>query len=153
MTAAARHVAIRAAAGSGKTFQLTNRLLELLCSGATPSSVLAATFTRKAAGEILERLMLRLSAAAASQKASDELARQLSLRGLERSQLLDLLGRLVQQLHSLRICTLDGLFASLAGGFTLELQLPAGWRIVEAHEDERLRQEAVRAVVAARRRR
>ena len=36
-------------------FQLANRFIGLLAAGERPSSILAATFTRKAAGEILER--------------------------------------------------------------------------------------------------
>ena len=46
------HVSILASAGSGKTFQLTNRYIQILARGAAPSSILASTFTRAAAGEI-----------------------------------------------------------------------------------------------------
>ena len=45
---------IRASAGTGKTFQLTNRYLQLLRMGERPDEILATTFTRKAAGEILD---------------------------------------------------------------------------------------------------
>ena len=51
-----QHELIRASAGTGKTFELTNRYLQLLHLGATPEELLATTFTRKAAGEIFERL-------------------------------------------------------------------------------------------------
>ena len=44
---------IRASAGSGKTYALTTRHLRLLRAGASPQTILATTFTRKAAGEIL----------------------------------------------------------------------------------------------------
>ncbi len=61
MTAAAlnpRHsVVIEACAGSGKTWLLVSRILRLLLTGAAPSSILAITFTRKAAQEMQERLM------------------------------------------------------------------------------------------------
>jgi ATP-dependent helicase/nuclease subunit A len=44
---------IRASAGTGKTFQLANRFLKLLLQGAAADEILATTFTRKAAAEIL----------------------------------------------------------------------------------------------------
>ena len=50
-------VVIEACAGSGKTWLLVSRILRLLLAGATPSSILAITFTRKAAQEMQERLM------------------------------------------------------------------------------------------------
>ena len=53
-----RHVVIRASAGTGKTYQLSNRFIGLLAAGVPPEQILATTFTRKAAGEILDRVLL-----------------------------------------------------------------------------------------------
>ena len=57
-------IVIRASAGTGKTYQLASRFLRLLDANVPPESILAATFTRKAAGEILERILLTLARAA-----------------------------------------------------------------------------------------
>jgi ATP-dependent helicase/nuclease subunit A len=53
----ARSVVVEACAGSGKTWLLVSRILRLLLAGAAPSSILAITFTRKAAEEMKARLM------------------------------------------------------------------------------------------------
>ena len=47
------HLRITASAGTGKTFRLTDRIVELLLLGVEPRKILALTFTRKAAGEFL----------------------------------------------------------------------------------------------------
>lgn len=49
-------VVVEACAGSGKTWMLVTRVFRLLMAGASPDSILAITFTRKAAQEMMERL-------------------------------------------------------------------------------------------------
>src|SRR5262245_8276500 len=54
--APAASVVIEACAGSGKTWMLVSRIVRLLLDGASPSQILAITFTRKAAQEMATRL-------------------------------------------------------------------------------------------------
>ncbi len=49
-------VVVEACAGAGKTWMLVSRILRALLAGAEPHEILAITFTRKAAGEMRERL-------------------------------------------------------------------------------------------------
>jgi len=51
---------VTASAGSGKTYMLITRIVRLLLEDAQPGSILALTFTRKAAAEMQQRLSERL---------------------------------------------------------------------------------------------
>ncbi|MEO5698826.1 MAG: UvrD-helicase domain-containing protein, partial [Burkholderiaceae bacterium] len=51
-----RSVVVEACAGAGKTWMLVSRILRALLEGAEPHEILAITFTRKAAGEMRDRL-------------------------------------------------------------------------------------------------
>lgn len=53
-------VLVLAGPGTGKTHTLTERVLRLLDSGVAPQSLAVVTFTRRAAGELRERLAARL---------------------------------------------------------------------------------------------
>ena len=139
-------VVIQASAGSGKTYQLSNRYLGLLLAGAPVERVLAATFTRKAAGEILDRVMQRLADAAADDAGCAALASALD-RELSLAEVRGVLRELLGRLHRVQVSTLDSFFGRLAGSFALDLGLPAGWRIVEPVVDRRLRREALRRVL------
>ena len=142
-------VLIRASAGTGKTFQLSNRYIGLLHSGVMPDQILATTFTRKAAGEILDRVVVRLAKAALNDQARIDLTGFLGLETLSADCCHELLGRLIQHLHRLRVSTLDAFFAQLAGSFSLELGLPPGWRIVEELHDAYLRSEAIEVMLSS----
>ena len=52
---------ISANAGSGKTYSLINRVMQLLVSGADPDKILCITFTNSAAEEMKSRLFERLA--------------------------------------------------------------------------------------------
>ncbi len=55
-----RNATVHASAGTGKTWLLVTRILRLLLAGARPDSILAVTFTRKAAAEMQQRVTERL---------------------------------------------------------------------------------------------
>lgn len=57
---------IDASAGTGKTYQLANRFIALLAIGVPATQMIALTFTRKAAGEFMTRIIRELAQAAAS---------------------------------------------------------------------------------------
>ncbi|MCL2305925.1 MAG: UvrD-helicase domain-containing protein, partial [Planctomycetaceae bacterium] len=141
------NILIRASAGSGKTFQLSNRYLSLAFGGAAWETMLASTFTKKAAGEILDRILLRLADAALHEKSRLDLAGFLKRpNDLSRQEVLDLLLQSVRNLHRLRVGTLDSFFIQIASSFCLELGIPLGWQIAEELDEQRFLAEAVREV-------
>lgn len=133
---------IRASAGTGKTFQLSNRFLKLLAAGADSGTILATTFTRMGAGEILDRIVERLSAAALSDEAACQLSTELEI-DLTRSTAQQLLRDLMRNIHRLQIGTLDAFFYRIAQTFRLELGLPTQWEIVS---EQRMAQQHLGAI-------
>ena len=144
---------IKASAGSGKTFQLSNRYLQLVFYGAKPETILATTFTRKAAGEILDRIFLRLADAATDENKRRELS-QFVLVGNREGEILSqaevhaTLALLTRNIHRLRVSTLDSFFQRIAGNLSLELGMPAAdWRIMETDDRSPLLLEGIRELL------
>jgi len=133
MTPALDHKLIRASAGAGKTYELTSRYIDLLREGAQPRDILATTFTRKAAGEILERLLSRLA-----QQADDD---------IESRRLLVMVCR---NLHTVSVSTIDSFFGRMASCFHYELDLPANSRMIGEGDAAagQLRAQAIDAMLA-----
>ncbi len=112
-----RSLIVQAPAGSGKTTLLIQRYLRLLSAVDEPEAILAMTFTRKAAGEMLARVEQAL--ALASQPASawpDDPSKRQTLRLAQAAlQHADRRGWQLQETPGrLRIQTIDGVHRSLA---------------------------------------
>lgn len=143
---------ILASAGSGKTFRIVSRIIGLLAHGEPPESIFATTFTRKAAGEILGRVLVRLAAASLDDEAAAELASHASFDAdapvtLDAERCRALLRDLVQRLHRLNIGTLDAFFVRGAQSFAHEIGLPPGWSIADAPTASRALTEALQEVL------
>ncbi len=142
------HRFVLASAGTGKTFYLTNRYMRLIAQGEDASEIVATTFTRKAAGEILERVTGRLAEGAAGDRGLRELRRHVA-EGLDAPRCAALLRTLALDAQRLRILTLDAWLQHLASGLALDLGVAPGWRVAEEDEDLRLREQAVEQALEA----
>ncbi|SDK14712.1 UvrD-helicase domain-containing protein [Microbulbifer yueqingensis] len=121
-----RSFAVSAPAGSGKTGLLTQRVLKLLAHCRQPEEVLAITFTRKAAGEMRERLLKALLQARDRPRPQNpheavtwDLARQLLEQDRRHN------WQLLQAPQRLRFQTIDGLCRSLASQLPIDSGLGA----------------------------
>ncbi len=138
--------ALKASAGSGKTYSLTVRYLSLLFLGANPANIVALTFTKKAAQEMKERIDKTLrhleglseleSISKATSKSKEELlsAKKQVLKNF---------------LHSpLHIETIDAFFGKILRKFSLHLGIMPDFATVDEMHSKKLEklfiQEALR---------
>lgn len=129
-----RNAVVHAAAGTGKTWLLVGRLLRLLLQGANPSSILAITFTRKAAAEMRVRLGERLLAMC---EASDaELDAMFKAIGIApTAELQQRARRLYEELlvapHDLRVTTFHAFCQELLARFAFEAEIAPAFEVLE----------------------
>ena len=151
------HRLLLASAGTGKTFQLANHFAGLLAIGVAPEKILATTFTRKAAGEILDRVLLRLSEAASASEAGED-TRGFLRETAERvepgsgeiitaSHCQSMLAALLRTIDRFQVRTLDSFFVRLARLFAFELEIAPEWRITDEVEESALVAEGVARVL------
>lgn len=128
-----RSFIVQAPAGSGKTALLIQRYLRLLAHVDAPEEIVAMTFTRKAAGEMRERVLVALRVAHEDATADDDHAR--SVKELARAALArdrECGWELLSNPSRLRIQTIDALCASLAR----QMPLLSGFGAVPSMTDD-----------------
>jgi len=147
-----RSVAVEACAGAGKTWMLVSRILRALLeegdSACEPHEILAITFTKKAAGEMRERLDQWLEQFAG--RSPEELVRELVIRGVEPAAALAAIPRLqglyrhlLEGGRPVQFRTFHAWFAGLLRNAPLavlrELGLPANYELLEDDAEARAR--------------
>ena len=138
---------VHAAAGTGKTWLLTSRIVRLLMAGAQPGAIVAITFTRKAAQEMADRVHRRLFDMAG---VPDEKLGQMLLEiGIapERDSLATaraLYERVLTSPHTLRTTTFHAFCQELLQRFAFEAGIAPGFEVVE--DNAELRRQAWQAL-------
>jgi len=137
------NIAVFASAGTGKTRLLVHRILKLLLNEVDPAHILAITFTRKAAAEMRERLMIVL----ADWAGFDDQQLQLALQQLAHPHDPDSITKarkLYEQIlfseYDIRITTFHAFCQDILKRFALHAGVPAGFHLLETTEE--LKQEA-----------
>ena len=121
-----QNVVLEASAGTGKTRVLVERYVNLLRAGVEPDHVLAITFTRKAAGEMRQRIIDRLKEA--SRLSELDAARWRELR---------------ERFGDIAISTIDAFCLSLLREFPLEADVDPGFDLAAETDVPRLIGEAL----------
>ena len=127
-----RSFVVQAPAGSGKTELLIQRFLALLSRVERPEAIVAMTFTRKAAGEIRERIVAALRSAASEAippEAHAALTWRLARAVLQRDAALE--WQLIAHPARLQVQTIDALCASLMRRAPLTLKVGTLPRFVD----------------------
>ncbi|MGT0075208.1 RecB-like helicase [Helicobacter pylori] len=141
-------MALKASAGSGKTFALSVRFLVLLFKGANPSEILTLTFTKKATAEMKERILDYLKILQ-KENLEDEKEKEKSqniLKELEEKYRLDpsFVQNSAQKIYQrflnaeIRISTIDAFFQSILRKFCWFVGLSANF---EVNEDTKVHQQ------------
>ncbi|GAA9589806.1 RecB-like helicase [Helicobacter pylori] len=140
-------MALKASAGSGKTFALSVRFLALLFKGANPSEILTLTFTKKATAEMKERILDYLKILQKENLENEKEKSQNILKELEEKYRLDpsFVQNSAQKIYQrflnaeIRISTIDAFFQSILRKFCWFVGLNANFEVNEdtkAHQQQ-----------------
>ncbi|GAA7504114.1 RecB-like helicase [Helicobacter pylori] len=145
-------MALKASAGSGKTFALSVRFLALLFKGANPSEILTLTFTKKATAEMKERILdyLKILQKENLENENEKEKSQNILKELEEKYRLDpsfvqnSAPKIYQRFLNaeIRISTIDAFFQSILRKFCWFVGLSANF---EVNEDAKVHQQQLNA--------
>ncbi len=135
-------MALKASAGSGKTFALSVRFLALLFKGANPSEILTLTFTKKATAEMKERILDYLKILQQENLENEKEKSQNILKELEEKYHLkpDLVRNSAPKIYQhflnaeIRISTIDAFFQSILRKFCWFVGLSANFEVNEDTE-------------------
>src|SRR3990172_9267030 len=141
VTDSARAIAVIAGAGSGKTLSLVGRYLHLLEQGYPTRSILAITFTEKAAREMRSRIRQALSfslkastAKNAKQEQEENPGGPSALRG--------------ENIDSARIGTIHSLCAEILRVHPAEAELDPAFEVIEEGMSAALQPQALESPLA-----
>lgn len=126
---------VSASAGTGKTKVLTDRVLKLLLLGHMPSKILCLTFTKAAAGEMLERINneLKLWSRCSKEELHDALYSLLGRAPTisELSTAKNIFYILLNSSEQLQIQTIHGFCQSLLRLFPFEASIAPGFEVID----------------------
>ena len=149
------NISLEASAGTGKTFQLSLRIISMLIQGISPSNILALTFTKKATGEMQERVVSQLTKLATTPDTTTTEYKMLSevVKGYATRNKIEFsdklvvelankaLDRLLREFSSLNIKTIDSYSSLILKLFPFEASIRPDYDTLSTGDNERLEDE------------
>ncbi|UCB54975.1 MAG: UvrD-helicase domain-containing protein [Thiotrichales bacterium] len=129
-----KNATVSASAGTGKTWLLVTRIIRLLLADTEPGSILALTFTRKAAAEMQIRLQERLyQMATADDKELTGLLKQFGSSPTTEacSRARELYEKLLHAKFQVRLQTFHSFCQDILSHFPLEADITPGFELIE----------------------
>lgn len=129
-----RNILVSAAAGSGKTAVLVERIIKMITDETQPVDIdrlLIVTFTNAAAAEMRERISAAIEQALEENETDEHLQRQLSL------------------IHNAQITTIDSFCMHVVRNHFYEIDIEPNFRIADEGELKLLREDVLRGVLEA----
>jgi len=126
------NILVSAAAGSGKTAVLVERIIQRICDAENPVDIdrlLIVTFTNAAAAEMRERISNAIAEKLAEYPENEHLQKQSAL------------------IHNALITTIDSFCLFVIRNYFQDIQLDPGFRIADEGETELVKQEALTEVL------
>ncbi len=141
------NIAISASAGTGKTYRLALRYIELVASGVKPDTIVALTFSRAAANEIFDRVVFLITKWISNPDSFRKENSGTSLKNLTTSDLEKILIQILSSLHRLQVGTIDSFFINILTCFSMEMGLPGGFRIIDEYHQALVRDNVLSSVL------
>ena len=144
------HIWVSASAGTGKTTILTNRVLQLLLSGAHPATILCLTYTNAAAAEMRERILSRLGHWMIAEdkdlrKSLSDIVDEINDDVLTRARSLFFI--VSEQPDSLAIQTIHSFCQSILKRFPLEAGVSPYFTVMDADESRSMMEQAFESLL------
>ena len=140
---------IRASAGTGKTFSLATRYLQLmLLDKVDPAKIVALTFSRAAAQEIYTKILERLwEAAESDDNAEKESEKICKGKSWDKAKFASLLRKLLDTQHLGTIATLDSFILRMVRNFPLEMGFQHAVEVLDPADEDDAVQDALRVIL------
>ncbi|MBQ4300295.1 MAG: UvrD-helicase domain-containing protein, partial [Lachnospiraceae bacterium] len=132
------NVLVAAAAGSGKTAVLVERIVNRITDEKNPidiDRIVVVTFTKAAAAEMRERILSRIQEKMESMSESDPLYNHMCRQAV--------------LIHNARITTIDSFCGYIVKNYFYEIELEPNYRIADSGEQKLLSKEAMEEVMEA----
>ena len=129
-----RNILVSAAAGSGKTAVLVERIIKMITDSKHPVDIdrlLIVTFTNAAAAEMRERISVAIEKALEENESDEHLQRQLTL------------------IHNAQITTIDSFCLYVVRNHFYEIDMEPNFRIGDEGELKLLREDVIKSVLEA----